>query len=130
MSRSPKLSFAGKIISVFYLSIAMVLAQSFTSHIHVYSHDLSSSSHGHLESVHFHHNASETNHANVTEVDLTQQKLLKSFSFGAAIVALFVIIAIFSSPRVLTQLPWPPQRKRVLSSLLNTLRPPLRAPPL
>jgi len=130
MSRSPKLSFAGKIISVFYLSIAMVLAQSVTSHIHVYSHDLASSSHGLLENVHFHHNASETNHANVTEVDLTQQKLLKSFSFGVAIVAFFIIITIFTSPRLITLIPWPPERRRILSSWLISLRPPLRAPPL
>jgi len=130
MRSLPRLSFVGKIISVFYLSIAMVLAQSVTSHIHVYSHDLASSSHGHVENVHFHHKASETNHANVTEVDLSQQKLLKSFLFSAVVATMFIIVAIFVSSRLLTQVAWPPERRHVVSSWFFSLRPPLRAPPL
>ena len=119
------------ILWVAYLAIALVFIQDARLHVHVYDHDPVTSDHSHQEQVHFHYEASETGHpGEVAEIDLLQQGLLKSFSFGSLVIALFVAMIVILSSRLLTRVPWRPDRRGPLASWLFRLRPPLRAPPL
>lgn len=119
------------ILWVVYLAIALVFIQSARLHAHVYDHDPVTSDHGHQEQAHFHYEASEAGHPDgVAEIDLLQQGLLKSLSFGSLVIALFVAVIVILSSRLLTRVPWRPGHRGPLASWLFRLRPPLRAPPL
>ena len=120
-----------KTLWVFYLAVALVFIQGARLHVHIYNHDPATSDHGHQEQAHFNYDTSETGHPDeVAEIDLSQQGLLKSVSFGSLVIALFVAVIVILSPRLLTRVPWRPDRRGPLASWLFRLRPPLRAPPL
>lgn len=120
-----------KTLWVFCLAVALVFVQGVRLHVHVYGHDLVMSDHGHQEQAHFHHEALGTKHpGEVVEVDLSQQVLLKSLSLGSLVVALFAAVIVILSSRLLSRVPWPPERHGSLAAWLFRLRPPLRAPPL
>ena len=119
------------ILWVVYLAIALVFIQGARLHVHVYDHDPVTSDHAHQEQIHFHYKASETGHPDeVAEIDLSQQGLLKSLSFGSLVIALFMVVIVILSSRLLTRVPWRSDRCGPLASWLFRLRPPLRAPPL
>ena len=120
-----------KALWVFYLAVALVFVQGAQMHVHVYDHDPVTSDHAHQEQAHFHYEVSETGHPDeVAEIDLPQQGLLKSLSFGSLVIALFVAVIAILSSRLLTQVPWLPDRRGPFAAWFFRLRPPLRAPPL
>ena len=100
-------------------------------HVHVYDHDPITSDHAHQEQAHVHYDTSETGHPDeVAEIDLSQQGLLKSLSFGSSVIALLVAVIVIFLSRLLIRVPWRPDRRGPLAAWLFRLRPPLRAPPL
>ena len=120
-----------KSLWVFYLAVALVFVQDARLHVHIYDHDPVTSDHAHQEKAHFHYEASDTGHPDeVAEIDLSQQGLLKSLSFESLVIALLVAVIVILSSRLLTRVPWRPDRRGPLVSWLFRLRPPLRAPPL
>lgn len=129
LSHSPLL--IRKALWVFYLAVALVFVQGVRLHVHVYGHDPLMSDHGHQEQVHFHLEALGAEHpGEVAEVDLSQQGRLKSLSLGSLVVALFAAAIVILLSRLLSRVPWPPERHGSLAAWLFRLRPPLRAPPL
>lgn len=120
-----------KILWLFYLAVALVFVQSARLHVHVYDHDPVTSDHAHQEQAHFNYDTPETGHLDeVAEIELSQQGLLKSVSFGSLVIALFAAVIVILSPRLLTRVPWRFGRRIPLASWPFSLRPPLRAPPL
>ena len=120
-----------KTLWVLYLAVALVFAQGARLHMHIYDHDPVTSDHAHQEQAHFHYEAPEMGHPDeVAEIDFSQQGLLKSLSFGSLVIALFVVVIVILSSRLLTRVPWRSDRRGPLASWLFRLRPPLRAPPL
>ena len=121
----------GKPLWVIYLAIAIVFVQGLRLHIHVYDHEPLSANHNHQEQAHFHHKASQIEHPDeVAEIDLSSKGFLKNFSPGILVLALFTLVVIIFSSRLLARLPWPPDPRDSRTALLYGLRPPLRAPPL
>lgn len=120
-----------KALWVFYLAVALVFVQGARWHMHVYDHDPANSDHAHQEQAHFNYEDSETGHPDaVAEIDLSPQGLVKSLSFGSLVIAFFVAAIVVLLSRLLTPVPWRPNRRGPLASWLFRLRPPLRAPPL
>lgn len=123
---------------VIYLVMVVVLVQSVRLHVHVYDHEpLSSnpsfqaSNHSHQEQAHFHYDASEVEHSDeVAEIDLSPQGVLKTFSLGSLVLALFTLVVFIFPYRLLPRLPWSRNPRDSRKALLYGLRPPLRAPPL
>lgn len=116
---------------VFYLAVALVFVQGVQLHVHVYDHDPVMSDHGHQEQAYFHYDASGTEHPDeVAEIDLSQRGILKSPSFGSLVIALFLVVIVIISTRLIVRVPSRPERHGPLASWLFRLRPPLRAPPL
>ncbi|MEE9493722.1 MAG: hypothetical protein V3W04_10145 [Gammaproteobacteria bacterium] len=131
MCRSHASFFIRKILWVFYLAVALVFVQGGRLHLHVYDHDPATSGHDHQEQAHFRYGISETGYPDeVAEVDLSQQGLLKSLSFGSLVIAFFVAVIVILLSRLLTRVSWLPDRYGPFTAWLYRLRPPLRAPPL
>ncbi len=135
MYRSHNRYFTRKTFWVFFLTLALVFVQGVRLHAHVYDHDPVTSDHSHQEQAHFHYETSGTGHSDeVAEVDLSQQgflkSLLKALSLGLLTIAFFSAVIVFPSSRLLSKVPWPPDRQGSLASRLFRMRPPLRAPPL
>ena len=131
MRRSSAPLLMRKTLWILYLAIAMVFIQSAQLHVHLYDHAPITSDHGHHVDAHFSYDTLEVEHHDkVTEVDLSQQVLLKNYLLGSLVIAFFVAVIVILSPRYLIRRPRRYDRQGTLIPWSFSLRPPLRAPPL
>ena len=120
-----------KILWVGYLAIALVFFQGLRLHVHAYNHDPATSDHTHKMQAHLGYEVSDTGYPDeLTEIDLSQNGVLKNLFSGTLIIALFMAAIMFLSRRRSTQISWRPGRLVAFIARPFSLRPPLRAPPL
>ena len=121
-----------KLLWVFYISVALLFVQGARLHVHFHDHDLAAPTHGHHEQLqtHFEHSVLESGHPDeATEIDLSQQGVLKKSSLAVLLAILIVTVVAVFLRNLIIPVPWRYDRRIPTGSLSSSLRPPLRAPP-
>lgn len=133
---------ASRTLWVAWISLALLLAQSASLHIHTASHDHLPEQHDHSHGLsHSHHHASDIHlsidpahgdhHSElIPEVEITPDGLVKKFSNPLLMLALFAAVLVLLLPGVCREIFNAHLRRRLILPWRYIVSPPLRAPPL